>query len=149
MIHPKQQTGGYGLTSSKRTKSGSEYGHGRPVELSEIPTQAIFDKYCNKFLKHQKEYQQSKMNFKRHHPDYIQALQQTAPPKGSKRSYYDLKLEYHDMVKDHYLKSEDESAWREAEAQLRDCNEKRRRLNFMWSSIQKNLNDHHYKLNQK
>lgn len=132
-------------TASKRTKS-SDFSHHLVVELSEISSQPIFDKYCAKFLLNQKEYQNTKMNFKSKYPHYIKALENTKPPTGSKRSYYDLKLEYHDMVKENYLKTEDETSWQEAESQLRDCNEKRRRLNFMWSSIEKNLDDHHYKL---
>jgi hypothetical protein len=112
----------------------------------------MFDKYCTKFLLGQKEYQNTKNNFKLRFPHYIKALENTKPPLGgSKRSYFDLKLEYYDMVKETYLKSteEDSCYWEEAEQLLRDCNEKRRRLNYMWSSIEKNLNDYHYKLNYK
>lgn len=97
----------------------------------------------------QKEYHDTKVQFKQKYPYYIKVLESTHPPTGSKRSYFDLKLEYYDMVKENYLKKQDESSWQEAESHLRECNAKRRRLNFMWNSIEKNLNDHHYKLNRK
>lgn len=124
----------------------------RPLELSNIKTQSKFDKYCLKFISGQKEYQTSKINFKNKFPHYVQALKSTHPPTtGNKRSWFDAKLEYYELVKDNYLKNkeEDQEEWEEATSQLRDCQRKRKRLNYMWSSIEKNVHQHHYKLNHK
>ncbi|KAG2235311.1 hypothetical protein INT48_007942 [Thamnidium elegans] len=136
-------------TSSKKIKTTDYSHHHTPIELSQLATQPIFDSYCAKYMHEQKEYHDTKVQFKQKYPYYIKVLESTHPPTGSKRSYFDLKLEYYDMVKENYLKKQDESSWQEAETHLRECNAKRRRLNFMWNSIEKNLNDHHYKLNRK
>lgn len=141
------------VTSNKRLKSSSASSASsndepHDIELLKIVSQSMFDKYCAKFITSQKEYQRLKMKFIAKFPQYIRALETTGPPKtGIKRSYYDTKVEYYDMVKDNYLKSGDESSWKEAEALLNEWNLKRRRLNYMWNSIEKNMREHRYQLN--
>lgn len=141
------------VTSNKRLKSSSSSSASsndepHDIELLKIVSQSMFDKYCAKFITSQKEYQRLKMKFTAKFPQYIRALETTGPPKtGIKRSYYDTKVEYYDMVKDNYLKAGDESSWKEAETLLNEWNRKRRRLNYMWNSIEKNMREHRYQLN--
>ncbi|CAO3632080.1 unnamed protein product [Mucor hiemalis] len=141
------------MTSSKRLKSSSSSSASsndepHDIELLKIVSQSMFDKYCAKFITSQKDYQHTKTKFIAKYPQYIRALETTGPPKtGIKRSYYDTKVEYYDMVKHTYLKAGDESSWKEAEALLNEWNLKRRRLNYMWNSIEKNMKEHRYQLN--
>ncbi|KAK4519232.1 uncharacterized protein ATC70_009464 [Mucor velutinosus] len=110
-----------------------------------IKSQHKFNAYCHSYVKQQKDYIRIKRFFKSNFPQYIQVLQATEPPKGTKRSYYDLNAEYQAMLKSNYLKQgDDEQAFKEAQDFLVDCNNKRRRLNYMWTSIKQNLDEHQY-----
>lgn len=112
-----------------------------------IRNQHKFNAYCYSYIKQQKDYNRIKRFFKNNFPQYIKVLQSTEPPKGTKRSYYDLNAEYQGMLKTNYLKQgDDEQAFKEAQDFLVDCNNKRRRLNYMWTSIKQNLDEHHYNI---
>ncbi|KAI9364084.1 hypothetical protein BD770DRAFT_174909 [Pilaira anomala] len=150
-ISEPEATGQQQSTSNKKIKSTTAaftQPHA-PIELSNLSTQPIFDNYCSKYIKEQKSYSDIKNQLKQKYPHYIKVLESTSPPTGSKRSYYDLKLEYYDLVKEKYLKTKDQSSWEQAESHLKNCNAKRRRLNYMWDSIKKNLIDNKFKLNCK
>ncbi|KAL9541196.1 hypothetical protein MBANPS3_009261 [Mucor bainieri] len=110
-----------------------------------IKSQHKFNAYCHSYVKQQKDYVRIKRFFKSNFPQYIQVLESTEPPKGTKRSYYDLNAEYQAMLKSNYLKQgDDEQAFKEAQDFLVDCHNKRRRLNYMWTSIKQNLDEHQY-----
>ncbi|CAO0803738.1 unnamed protein product [Mucor circinelloides] len=121
--------------------------HKEPTSIKplNIKTQHKFNAYCYSYIKQQKDYVRIKRFFKSNFPQYIQVLQSTEPPKGTKRSYYDLNAEYQAMLKSNYLeKGDDEQAFKEAQDFLVDCNNKRRRLNYMWTCIKQNLDEHQY-----
>ncbi|GAN09315.1 hypothetical protein MAM1_0258c08840 [Mucor ambiguus] len=121
--------------------------HKEPTSIKplNIKSQHKFNAYCHSYVKQQKDYIRIKRFFKSNFPQYIQVLQSTEPPKGTKRSYYDLNAEYQAMLKSSYLKQgDDEQAFKEAQDFLVDCHNKRRRLNYMWSSIKQNLDEHQY-----
>jgi hypothetical protein len=117
-----------------------------PIKPLDIKSQRHFDAYCHSYVTAQTDYSRIKRFFKTNFPEYIKVLQSTEPPKGKKRSYYDLNREYQGMVKSNYLKNDNEEAFREAEDFLIDCNKKRRRLNYMWTSIVQNVDKHQYKV---
>lgn len=120
----------------------------RPIEPVNIKTQREFDAYCHNFHKAQLDYTRVKQFFKSNFPEYVEVLQNTAPPTGTKRSYYDLNVEYHNMIQTNFLKKNKgkEDQLREAEKILEECNNKRRRLNYMWASIKQNYEEHKYTL---
>ncbi|KAF1804909.1 hypothetical protein FB192DRAFT_1053914 [Mucor lusitanicus] len=121
--------------------------HKEPTSIKplNIKSQHKFNAYCYSYVKQQKDYVRIKRFFKSNFPQYIQVLQSTEPPKGTKRSYYDLNAEYQAMLKTNYLKQgDDEQAFKEAQDFLVDCHNKRRRLNYMWTSIKQNLDEHQY-----
>lgn len=118
----------------------------RPIKPLDIKSQRRFDAYCHSYVTAQTDYSRIKRFFKNNFPQYIQVLESTEPPKGKKRSYYDLKREYQGMVKTNYLKKDDEEAFKEAEDFLMDCSKKRRRLNYMWTSIVQNVDKYQYKI---
>ncbi|KAI8636607.1 hypothetical protein BD408DRAFT_425883 [Parasitella parasitica] len=110
-----------------------------------IKNQHKFSAYCYSYVKQQKDYNRIKRFFIDNFPQYIKVLQSTEPPKGTKRSYYDLNAEYQDMLRANYLKQcDDEKGFKEAQDFLVDCNNKRRRLNYMWSSIKQSIDEYHY-----
>lgn len=115
----------------------------KPVD---IKSQRSFDAYCHSYVTAQTDYCRIKRFFKSNFPHYIQVLQDTEPPKGKKRSYYDLKCEYQGLVKNNYLKKDDKESLQEAEDFLMDCSKKRRRLNYMWASIVQNVDKYQYKI---
>ncbi|KAI8334048.1 hypothetical protein BD560DRAFT_414789 [Blakeslea trispora] len=120
----------------------------QPIQPINIKSQRLFDAYCHNYVHARTDYSRIKKFFKHHFPHYIKALETTLPPKGTKRSYYDLKVEYQGMVKANYLKQQHqtEEGLKEAESFLIDCNNKRRRLNYMWASIKQNIDQHHYRI---
>ncbi|CEP16183.1 hypothetical protein [Parasitella parasitica] len=121
--------------------------HKEPTSIKplNIKKQHNFSAYCYNYVKQQKDYTRAKRFFIDNFPQYVKVLQSTEPPKGTKRSYYDLNAEYQDMLRANYLKQgDDEKGFKEAQDFLVDCNNKRRRLNYMWTSIKQNIDEYHH-----
>ncbi|RCH79979.1 hypothetical protein CU098_006065, partial [Rhizopus stolonifer] len=112
LINPTEKT------DTRKRKVYEPHSSMKPVD---IPSQRMFDAYCHRYVHAQADYSRIKKFFKTNFPDYIRVLETTPPPKGTKRSYFDLKVEYQNMVKTNYLKQADDHALKEAEDFLVDC----------------------------
>lgn len=137
------------VTSKKPMMPPKELSEPRePTEPVDIKTQREFDAYCFKFVKEQSDYSRIKRVFKASFPEYVKAIESTEPPKGTKRSYFDLNVEYRQMVHTKFLQDNKgkKDDLKDAEDLLLDCNNKRRRLNYMWTSIKQNKEEHKYKI---
>ncbi|KAI7899345.1 uncharacterized protein BX663DRAFT_211257 [Cokeromyces recurvatus] len=116
------------------------------IKPIKIPSQRAFSAYCTKYEIVRDEYNRIKQYLIENYPDYIKILQNTDQPTGSKRSYHDLKAEYQTLIKEKFLKDAKEERFIETENLVEECNRKRRRLNYMWTTIKQNIGDHRYKI---